>query len=95
MILTLAGALILLGYTMVYSGASNLTHGPGQGVGFLEALGLTAAGKAATGKAPAPSGGSGSAGPQKPPPPGRSTTGTPGRIPDVPIPLVPGQGNLT
>lgn len=38
---TIATAVLAIGYTLFYVGGSNLAHGPGKGVGFTEALGLT------------------------------------------------------
>lgn len=37
---TIAAAVMAIGYTLFYVGGSNLAHGPGKGVGFTEALGL-------------------------------------------------------
>lgn len=37
---TIAAALLAIGYTVFYVAGSNLAHGPGNGVGFTEALGF-------------------------------------------------------
>jgi len=37
---TIAAAVLLVGYSLFYVAASNLAHGPGKGVGFTEVIGL-------------------------------------------------------